>query len=65
MRELLENEKDTNKLKQRYETLYAFLESPELQKLYDETEKCLTKGKETSVRIYLENGKPEYELKIK
>jgi hypothetical protein len=65
MRELFEDEKDTSKLKQRYELLYAFLESPELQKLCDETEKCLSEGKEVNVRIYLENGKPKYELKIK
>jgi hypothetical protein len=65
MRELFEDEKDTFKLQKRYKILYSFLESPELQKLCDETEKCLSEGKEVNVRIYLENGKPKYELKIK
>lgn len=65
MRELFEDEEDASKLQQRYELLYAFLESPELQKLCDETEKCLSEGKEVNVRIYLENGKPKYELTIK
>lgn len=65
MRELFEDEKDTPKLQQRYEILYAFLESSELQKVCDEAEKCLSEGKEASVRIYLEDGKPKYELKIK
>jgi hypothetical protein len=65
MRELFEDEKDISKLQQRYEILYAFLGSPELQKLCDETEKCLSEGKEVNVRIYLEDGKPKYELKTR
>jgi hypothetical protein len=65
MRELFENEKDPSRLQQMYETLYSFLESPELHKLCDETEKYLSEGKEVSVRIHLESGKPKYELKIK
>jgi len=65
MRELLKDEKDTGKLQQRYQILYSFLESPDLQKLCDETEKCLSEGKEVSVRIYFEDSKIKYELKIK
>jgi hypothetical protein len=65
MRELFADETDISKLQQRYELLYAFLESSELQKLCDETEKCLSEGKEVNVRIYLENDRPKYELKIK
>jgi hypothetical protein len=65
MRELFKDEKDTSKLQQRYEILYSFLESSELQKLCDETEQYLSEGKEVNVRIYLESGKPKYELKIK
>jgi hypothetical protein len=65
IRELLNEEKDTSRLQQKYEILYAFLESPELQKLCDETEKYLSEGQEVSVKIYLEAGKPGYELTIK
>jgi hypothetical protein len=65
MRALFEDEKESSKLQEKYEILYAFLESPELQKLCDETEKNLAEGKEVSVKIYLENSKPKYVLKIK
>ena len=65
MRELFREEKDTTELQRRYKILYAFLESPELQKLCDETEQYLSEGKEVSVRITLENGKPRYEIIVK
>ncbi len=65
MRELFKKEKNTTKLQQRYKILYSFLESSELQKLCDETERYLAEGQEVSVRIYLEAGNPKYELKIK
>jgi hypothetical protein len=65
MREIFDDEKDTAKLQQKYQILYAFLQSPNLQKLCDETERSLSEGKEISVRIYLRDGKPEYELKTK
>jgi hypothetical protein len=65
MRELFEDEKDLSKLKQKYEILYAFLQSPELQKLCDETEKYLSEGRQLNVKIYLEDGQPKYELNLK
>jgi hypothetical protein len=65
MRELFEDDQDSAELKQKYRILKSFLESSELQRLCDETEKCLSEGKEASVRIYLQDGKPMYELKIK
>jgi hypothetical protein len=65
MRELFEDEKDTTKLQQKYQILYSFLQSPDLQKLCDETERYMSEGKEINVRIYLEAGKPKYELTIK
>jgi hypothetical protein len=64
MRELFREENDTTELQQRYKVLYSFLESPDLQKLCDQTESSLAEGKEVSVKIYLEAGKPKYELKI-
>ena len=65
MRELLNQEKNMAELRQRYQILYSFLELPDLQRLCDEAEKYLSEGKEVNVRVYLENGKPKYELKIK
>jgi hypothetical protein len=65
MRELFKEEKDTTELQQRYKILYSFLESPELQKLCDETERYMAEGKEVNIRVYIEAGKPKYELKIK
>jgi hypothetical protein len=65
MRELFKEEKNITELKQRYKVLYSFLESPELQKLCDETEKYLAEGQEVSVKITLENGQPKYEIQLK
>jgi hypothetical protein len=65
MRELLREEQDTTELQQKYKILYSFLQSPDLQKVCDETERYLAEGKEVSVKIHLEDGKPEYELIIK
>jgi hypothetical protein len=65
MRELFKEEKDTSRLQQKYKVLYSFLESPELQKLCDETERYLSDGKEVNVRITIEHGKPKCELTLK
>jgi len=51
-------------LVQRFETLLSFLKSPESRKLRDESEKQLAEGKQVTVRISFEDGKPKYELKI-
>ncbi len=64
LRELLRGE-DSEELQQRYEMLVTFLKSPESQKLRAESERCLSEGKEVTVRIYFVNGKPKYDLKVK
>jgi hypothetical protein len=64
MRELFKAEKDTAELKQRYKILYSFLESPEFQMLYVETERYLAEGQYVSVKITLENGKPKYDIRL-
>ena len=63
--ELLRGEGDEKELVQRFETLVSFLKSPESQRLRAESERCLSEGKEVTVRIYFVDGKPKYELKIK
>jgi len=55
---------DDDELKQRFETLVAFLRSPRAKKLLDESERYLSDGKKVTVRIQLDEGKPEYELKV-
>jgi hypothetical protein len=53
MRQLFKEEKDITELQQKYRILYSFLESPELQKLCDQTERYLAEGKDVSVEINL------------
>jgi hypothetical protein len=65
MRELFKEDKDNPELEKKYELLYSFLESPDLQKICDESERYLSEGKEVSVRIALESGKPKFEIKLK
>ena len=62
--EMLRAEGDDKELAQRYEMLVSFLKSPESLKLRDESERYLAEGKQVSVRVSFENGKPKYELKI-
>ena len=62
--ELLRAEGDDKELAQRFEMLVSFLKSPESRKLRDESERYLAEGKQVTVRVSFENGKPKYELKI-
>ena len=61
---LLRAEGDDKELAQRFETLVSFLKSPESRKLRDESERCLAEGKQVTVRVSFEDGKPKCELKI-
>ena len=49
--ELLRNEQDDEELKQRFEMLVTFLQSPESKKLRDESEKLLSEGKRVTLKI--------------
>jgi len=62
--ELLRAEGDDKELAQRFEMLVSFLKSSESRKLRDESERLLAEGKQVTVRISFEDGKPKYELKI-
>lgn len=64
LRELLRGEEDDQQLQQRFETLVAFLKSPESQKLRDESEKYLAEGKKVTLRLSFADGKSKYELEI-
>ena len=63
--ELLRAKGDDKELAQRFEMLVSFMKSPESLKLRDESEKYLAEGKQVTVRISFEDGKPKYELKVK
>jgi hypothetical protein len=65
LRELLRSEEDDPEQYQRYEALLAFLQSPESEELRKESEQYLAEGKQVTVSIRFEDGKPKYELKIK
>ena len=62
--ELLRGEGEDKELKQRFEMLVSFLKSPESQRLRDESERYLAEGKQVTVKIHFETGKPKYELKV-
>jgi hypothetical protein len=62
--ELMRAGSDDKALAQRFEMLVSFLKSTESQKLRDESERYLSEGKQVTVRISFEDGKPKYELKV-
>ena len=64
LRELLGNEEENPERYQSYEALLAFLQSPESEKLREESERYLAEGKQVTVRIRIEEGKFRYELQI-
>lgn len=61
---LLREEGENEEIQHKFEALLAFLQSPESKQLRDESERYLAEGKRVSVKISVNNGKPEYELKI-
>lgn len=61
LRELLKG-KEEEELEEKYEALVTFLESPQLRKLCDETERYLSEGREVKVRINLEDGELKYDV---
>jgi hypothetical protein len=61
---LLREEDEDKEVQQRFETLVSFLKSPESKRLRDESERYLAEGKQVSLKISFESGRPKYELKI-
>ena len=58
------NKGEDVELGERLETLRLFLESTDFGKLRNEYEKYLLQGREVKFIVYLEEGKPKYEMKI-
>jgi hypothetical protein len=63
--QLLREEAINEDARVKYEALVAFLQSPESQRLRVESERYLAEGKQVSVRISVNKGKPKYELIVK
>jgi len=64
-RELLrkyERRDKDKELEGRFETLVAFLKSPGLGRLINESEKCLAEGREVKLIIHTNETQPKYEL---
>ena len=64
LRVLLTDEEDNKETQQRFEMLVSFLKSPESKKLRDESERFLAEGKQVTLKIHLEDDKPDYELEV-
>jgi hypothetical protein len=63
LRELLRGMGGNGEIEARYEALLSMLESPELRRLTDESERLLAEGEEVTVVLYLDGGEPRYEIK--
>ena len=61
---LLRGEGTDGELARRFEMLVSFLKSPESRRLRDESERYIAEGKQVTVRVSLEDGRPKYELKV-
>ena len=62
---LLREEGIDKNIQRKYEALVKFLQSPESERLRIESEKYLAEGKQVSVKISMNKGKPKYKLIIK
>lgn len=62
--QMLREESINEEVRQKYEALVDFLQSPESRQLRAKSEKYLAEGKKVSVIIITKNGKPDYKLKI-
>lgn len=63
--ELLRDDGDGKKAQEKFETLVAFLKSPESQKLLNESEKYLSEGKQVKIKVNFINGKVECQMEVK
>ena len=58
------NKGEEGELAEKLEMLRLFLESADFNKLRSESEKHLVEGKKVKFILHLEEGKPEYEMKL-
>jgi hypothetical protein len=62
---LLREEGIDKNIQRKYEALVKFLQSPESERLRVESEKYLAEGKQVSVKITINKGRPKYDLIVK
>ena len=60
---LLLRGEEGKEIERTYEALVSFLQSPELQRLRDESERLLAEGKDVKVVLHLDEGTPRYEIR--
>ena len=64
LRALLGGGTENQEMRRTYEALVSFLQSPDLKRLRDQSERLLADGKKVTVRICLDGAEPTYEVKI-
>jgi transcription elongation GreA/GreB family factor len=64
VQEYLRAGEDSGELGERIELLKAFLESMDFSKLRRESESHLTQGREVRFTVYMDKGKPKYEMEV-
>lgn len=64
LRALLGGETENQEMRRTYEALVSFLQSPDMKRLRDESERLLADGKKVTVRISFDGAETRYELKI-
>ena len=63
LKALLGGESENREMMQTYEALVSFLQSPELKKLRDESERLLAEGRNVKIVLHLDGERPRYEIK--
>ena len=62
--EYMQSGGEDKELEERIELLRAFLESMDFRELRRQSEEYLTEGKPVRFILYLQEGRPKYELKV-
>ena len=63
LKALLGGESENREMMQTYEALVSFLQSPELKRLRDESERLLAEGRDVKIVLHLDGERPRYEIK--
>ena len=63
LKALLGGESENREMMQTYEALVSFLQSPDLKRLRDESERLLAEGRDVKIVLHLDGERPRYEIK--
>lgn len=64
VRAYMDREEKSEELEAKIELLRMFLETTDFRELRRESERYLTEGKTVRFVLYMEDGKPNYEMKV-